>query len=285
LTTFRVLALVADPPTPGPGETTKLTALSYLPGVGVGEDLPGITYKWSWCPFPGTANDGYQCRVTQAQVDMLGGAASLTPLDLGTGSSASLANSVDPALLTQLCAGVPGQPRLIECDGGFPVQVKVVMTTATDSITAVVNVRFRYNGTMTPNARPYIEGLAAEIGKVDVPIGLEPAALLPRDKESIVKAFAPESISESYLGLDDNLQPKQVRERLVFTWFVETGDMDEDHTGFVEGGSLVKNLRNKWIPAPTDKFAPRVARLVVVVRDNRGGVGWRDGFVYLSEKP
>jgi hypothetical protein len=284
LTSFRVLALVADPPTPGPGETTKITALSYLPGVGVGEDLPGITYSWSWCPFPGSANSGYPCQVTQEQLTMLGGGAAVPPLELGTGSSAMLTHAINPAVLTQACAGVPGQPRLIECDGGFPVQVKVTATTATESITAVVTVRLRF-GDIAPNQRPYIEGLAAELAKVDVPIGAEPLAVLARDKENIIKAETPETTSESYLGVGDDLQPKMVRESLTFTWFVENGTTDEDKTGFIEGVSLAKNLRNKWTPAVVKDFPASVARLVVVVQDNRGGVGWRDGFVTLSEKP
>lgn len=289
LTGFRVLAIVADPPTPAPQESTTLSALSYLPEAGVGTDLPGITYEWSWCPFPGTQNAGHPCDITPEQVTQLAAAGiNLPPLNLGTGPTAKLVNSVDPAALAQLCKGVPGieAPVALDCQGGFPVQVKLTARTASDAIVTVAEVRLRFDPASTANTPPKVEGLSAVINDVEIPIGPQPMATLPRNKDTVIKAVVSPAASEAYMGRDDNMQPALLHERLSFTWFVETGDTDQERTGYLEGaGTLERNLRNKWNPGLSKDYPKNQARLVVVARDNRGGVGWRDGLVLLEAQP
>src|SRR5215468_7553226 len=90
----RVLALRSDPVAPYTDETTTLSAYVYLP--------PGAAVTdraWSWCPAPGSANDGYPCLVTEAQ---LGGA--VPAFDLGHGETASFKNSIAPEALRQICS-------------------------------------------------------------------------------------------------------------------------------------------------------------------------------------
>jgi hypothetical protein len=288
LTGFRVLAIVSDPPTPATGETTTLSALAYLPEAGVGTDLPGVTYEWSWCPFPGAQNDGYPCQVTPEQVAGLAAAGiTLPPFDLGSASTAKLSNTVPPAAFTQLCAGVPGAPVAPDCTGGFPVQVKLTARTATDTIVTVSEVRLRFDAASTPNTPPSVDALSAVINGVEVPVGPQPMATLPRNKETVIKMVVPAAASEPYMGRDDNLQPALLHERLTFTWYVETGDTDQERTGYLEGGSgtLERNLRNKWTPGLSKDYPKNQARLVVVARDNRGGVGWREGLVLLEATP
>jgi hypothetical protein len=289
LTGFRVLAVVATPSTPGPQEATTLSALAYLPDVGVGIDLPGITYEWSWCPFPGNQNAGYECQVTADQIAQLAAAGiNLPPLNLGTGAKATLTNTVDPAALARLCAGVPGTGAGLapDCVGGFPVQIKVTARTATDAIVAVSEIRLRFDPATSANTAPTVDGLAAVINDVDIPIGPVPMATLPRNKDTVIKAMVSPAASEPYLGRDDNMQPAMLRERLSFTWFVETGDTESERTGYLEGaGTLERNLRNKWNPGLSKDYPKNQARLVVVARDNRGGVGWHDGLVLLEALP
>jgi hypothetical protein len=298
LNSLRVLAVVADPPTPGPGETATLSALIYTPEAGAAESpATGVTYAWSWCPFPGSANDGYPCQVTQAQLAMLATGTPLPPLDLGSTPTVSLANAVNPAVLAQLCAGVPGAPQVLDCTGGFPVQVKVVVTSPTDTITTVTSLRLRFDAATTANQRPTVDGLIAELPAADPAIttptvqpidpetpGQVPAVTLTRDKETVIKAIIPATVIETYLGRDDDLNPAMVSEHLTLTWFVESGDTDDDRTSFVAGGigTLDKTLKNKWKPGLTKDYAPTTSRIVVVARDNRGGVAWRSGIVALG---
>jgi hypothetical protein len=298
LTTFRVLALVADPPTPGSGETANVSALVYTPELGATESPAGLSYQWSWCPFPGSPNDGYPCQVTQAQLAMLGTAGmALPPLDLGSAPTVTFPNAVNPAVLAQLCAGVPGAPQVLDCTGGFPVQVKVKVTTATDEITSVTTLRLRFDPGTAANKRPVIDGLVAEIANPDpavttptivpvdaaVPRPAQFAASLPRGKETVIKAQLQPTVIESYAGLDDNMNPAMVDERLTLAWFIESGDTKFSHTSTVEGvAGLERALSNKWKPARTKDYARDTALIVVVARDNRGGVGWRSGVVALA---
>lgn len=298
LNSLRVLAIAADPPIPPPGQTTTLSALVYVPEQGASEAPAGVSYAWSWCPFPGSAADNYSCQITQEQLAMLGAAgAALPPLDLGTGLTASLPNAVDPQILVQLCKGVPGAPQVLDCAEGFPVQIKLRIKTATDEIVSVSTVRLPLPDT-APNQRPVIDGLLAEFDrkivngdgtmamdvKEQLPIASDGQVTLPRNQDTVIKAVVAPSQIESYMGRDDDLNPALVRERLTLTWFVESGETASSRTGYVEGGApLERALRNKWKPGLLKDYAPTTARLIVVVRDNRGGVGWRSGVVTLTE--
>jgi hypothetical protein len=48
---------------------------------------------------------------------------------------------------------------------------------------------------------------------------------------------------------------------------------------------LERALTNKWEPASTKDYPRDTARVVVVIRDHRGGVGWRSAIVRLGETP
>jgi hypothetical protein len=305
LTSTRVLAIAAEPPAPGPGETTTIRAFSYIPEVGAGFDLPGVTYNWSWCPFP--PPEGAPCEVTPEQIAMLAQAGiTLPPLDLGQASSAQFTHSIPVEALAQICAGVPGSPPLLDCQGGFPIQIRVTMTftgptvspTGTDQIVTVSTVRLRFSAKHEPNVSPVIEGLQAERGGFIFPIGVEPAALLPRDAETVIRALVPESSIEVYTGINPkDLTEAQRRERIDLSWFVETGNTDSERTSYVQGEmdpkvmpviepqKLVFATDNKWTPGKVEDYAKNLARIIVIVRDNRGGVAVRDGFVNLEEGP
>jgi hypothetical protein len=285
LNSLRVLAIRSEPPAPAPGETTTLSALVFTPVQGT-----AVTYAWSWCPFAGSANQGYPCQVTAEQAAMLAGAGVTLPgFDLGTGESAQLANAIDPAILARLCAGQPGVPELPDCEGGFPVQVRLVVTGAGESVTSVRQLRLRFDPTTPPNTNPHIDGLAATIMNVDQSIGDMPTITLPRDEETVIKAQVPLEVSEMYRGKDDDDQIADVRERLIFSWFIESGDTDNPQTSFIQTKTtmipLERASRAKWTPAKTKDYPAATSRLIVVLRDNRGGVAWRSGIVSLGATP
>lgn len=296
LTTLRVLAVRSEPAVPAPGETATLSALVYTPPAdpqapaGSGLD-PTLSYAWSWCPFPGPAAQGYPCLVTSAEVQMVT-AGTAPDFDLGSGPTAALPHTIDPGLLERnLCLGMGGQPPL-DCTGGVPVQIKLV--TKTDSypkgVTTVYTMRLGLLGT-DANANPAISELAAlqpsDGGGSSLPVDAtnSQAVTLIRDVENPLRLdpSLPDQ-SETYLGTDDSGAPAMVRERLFVTWFVETGDTKDPSTGLIVGSSDPQVfLDNTWTPAVVKKYPRTTARIVLVIRDNRAGVGWFEGLVNLAE--
>jgi hypothetical protein len=94
-------------------------------------------------------------------------------------------------------------------------------------------------------------------------------------------------------------------ERLSFAWFIETGDLGSeglggrrtgylpdisDPNGAVPDGGLdttifEQGISNTWtLPLSTD-YPPQTSRIIVVVRDSRGGVTWTSGVATLQDKP
>jgi hypothetical protein len=291
INTLRVLAIKAEPASPGPGETTTLSTLIFTPPALMGDGGPApVTYQWSWCPLPGSANQGYPCSVSEAELQSMAMQAGIAVprYDLGTGATAMLTHGLNPLLLQQICAGIEGLPQTIDCEGGFPVQVKLVVKAGGDEVVAVRTLRLRF-GTSEANANPRIDGLAIRLPEtmVDLPIGETPEVTVPRAVASLLKASVPlELVAERYTGKDENMQVAMLREQLTLTWFVETGDTDEERTRWVEGGFRPeKTFENEWTPERVKDYAPGTSRVVVVIRDNRGGVDWLGAAVRLEATP
>jgi hypothetical protein len=282
LTSLRVLAIRSEPPLPGPGETASLSALVYSPA-----DDPPVSYEWSWCPLTGPADQGYPCLVTGEQIAQLEQAGvSLPPFDLGTGPTATLPHAINPLVLAELCAGAAGLPQLPACEGGFPVQVRFTVRSAASAVTAVRQLRLRFQPDAEPNQNPSIEGLMARQDGAFVPMAPQAPLTLPRDEETLIRAVVTESASEEYAGKDNDQQPARVREQLVLTWFVESGDTRSEHTSFIFGQVPLDSFReNRWTPARTKKYPAPQSRVIVVLRDSRGGVSWTEGAANLGEDP
>lgn len=294
LTALRALAIRSNPPTPGPGETATLDALIYTP------DGAPVTHAWSWCPLPGPASAGYPCQVTDQELAMLAGGGTLPPLDLGTAPTATLAHSFDPQILAQACARVAGEAEgLLNCNGGFPIQVRLTVTSGGDTVDTVTTLRLRFDPADAPNDNPSISTISAvpengpEQTIKDDPIvtpivdalvpPVNPIVTLPRDEETPLVITPAGELAQPYNGPNDEGERVDQTERLRISWFVETGSTKSDQTSFnIERGPLAQALRNEWTPALTKDYAKETARIFVVVRDNRGGVGWRSGIVLLG---
>jgi hypothetical protein len=289
LTSLRVLAVQSEPAAPFSGETGTLSALVFTP-----TDDPSLTYAWSWCPFPGASNNGYPCLVDEATLDAAATAFGVAPppaYDLGTAPTAQLPNSLDPSVLAAACAGMlPGQPAKPDCTNGFPIQVKLTVTTATDQVITIATIDWRFDAAVPPNANPVISGLTATLGGVVQPITdplTDPPGLtFPRDVATPIGALVTPDAAEVYAGLDDNGNPATLTERLFLTWFVESGDTDNQRTSFISGSTNFDDLLdNTWTPAATKDYPGATARLFVVIHDSRGGVGWQSGAVNLEGSP
>lgn len=282
LTALRVLAIAAEPAAPTTGETSTIGALVYTPP---GESV--TSWQWSWCPFAGPANEGYPCLIDEDDLAALGGGGNVPSFDLGSAETASFESSIDPAILAAVCEGTPGQPSVVDCAGGFPVQLRLGVQSGAAQITAVREFRLRFAPEHEPNANPAIDGLVAVIGGAEQPVGDAPDTTLARGEETVIRTRIAPEVSESYTAIDEDTgQPATVRERLIVSWFVETGDLDDERTTFIDGvTTLDQALENTWEPDLTDEFERDTADLFVVVRDARGGTSWRRGTVALGAAP
>ncbi|HUS63338.1 MAG TPA: hypothetical protein VMZ28_02305 [Kofleriaceae bacterium] len=283
LASLRVLAVQSEPVAPLTGETTTLTPFTYAP--------PGVeieSYRWEWCPFPGSSAEGSPCLVTEEEARDLAGAAADTipPFDLGDDPTATFENSIDDDLLAALCDGAAQVPALADCQGGFPVQVKLTVRTADEEVVTVRTLRLRFDPDSEPNANPTIEGLTAEVDGEEVELDEAAEVALPRRTETTIHAQVPEDASEPYTRLDDQGEPEARRERLILTWFVESGDTSDERTVFIDDSvSLEDATENEWEPAGEDDYPEEESLLIVVVRDGREGVTWGRAAALLEPDP
>jgi hypothetical protein len=281
---LRVLAIQGEPAAPAFGEETVLTPLLYLPA---GHQV--TRRAWSWCPFPGPASAGSPCLLDEAEAGALAAAAGaeLPPYDLGDGDTARFEHTLDPGLLASLCAGAADPPSLLRCDGGFPIQIRLVVDSdAGQVVTAVRRLRLRFDESHPPNQNPVIAGLTAMVGSEEVLLGEEPAPDLPREQETEIRARVPAEVAERYRAVDPEGEEMERVERLVLTWFVDSGDTESERTSFIDGVvELEDALGNRWEPAAQEDYPADRARLTVVLRDEREGVTWSTGAVALAVAP
>jgi hypothetical protein len=77
--------------------------------------------------------------------------------------------------------------------------------------------------------------------------------------------------AESYLWANPDLRVVQARrEGIVASWFASSGAFAEEQTGRTETDEDGVDTTNVWIAPDT----PGIVHLWIVVRDDRGGVGW-----------
>ena len=293
----RVLAIRSDPATPAPGETTMLSAETYTPN-GV-----RLFYDWSWCPI--ALAPGVPCPVTDQQVSDLVG----MPVSLHLGSDPSQAtvpfvHDIPVDRLELFCGPMSPLPA-IDCTDGYPIQLRLVVCTESDasrcndvahSVEAVRPMRLRFRPGDQANANPTITGLHALLmdgmDPADLTNALSPPTLI-RHKETVITAdINPDQDAEMYQGLDDDSQPATVSERLFLSWFVESGDTDHQRTAYIKDQVTVEAAtRIKWTPAlqKDEKNSLRAdhnkAQVVVIIRDDRDGVGFARGAVTLEPTP
>ena len=76
------------------------------------------------------------------------------------------------------------------------------------------------------------------------------------------------------------------RERLIFTWFIESGDTSSERTVFIDDAVALEDASEvEWEPDREDDFPGRVSALILVLRDEREGVSWRLVTAGLEDSP
>jgi hypothetical protein len=72
----------------------------------------------------------------------------------------------------------------------------------------------------------------------------------------------------------------------VLTWFVESGDTQDQNTTFIDGViPLAEATTNGWTPDSEARYPVDTAELIVVIRDGRNGVAWTSGLAHLAQTP
>ena len=89
--------------------------------------------------------------------------------------------------------------------------------------------------------------------------------------------------AEPFTTVDETGATVEDTERLIVSWFVESGDTRTQRTSFIAGEIPIDVTReNFWEPAREDEYARDTSAVYVVIRDSRGGVGWTSGLVTLA---
>lgn len=283
LTKLRVLALQAGPVNPAQGETTTITPLVYSPSDAA------LGFAWSWCPLLGQPNDGYVCPISQDDAGAMlaadGVTAALPPFDLGSAAAASFTNPFAPDRLAALCeAGFDGEA--LDCKNGFPIRVSVRVSQGADTQVATTVVRLPVEAGAVSNANPVLGALSVELPSGTQALDDAGSVQVPRLQHSPLHVAVDDSQAETYAGRGLDGGPATLRETLLFSWFAELGEFHDDRTLFIDGvESLAGATADSWTPPATREDARTAARLIVVVRDDRGGVGWTTATASLEPTP
>jgi len=283
LTKLRVLALQAAPVNPAQGETTTLTPLVYSPSD------TAFDFAWSWCPLLGQPNDGYVCPIAYddaaAMLAAAGVTATLPPFDLGTGPAATFTNPFAPDLLAALCeAGFDGQA--LDCRNGFPIRVSVRVTQGPASQVATTVVRLPVAAGAPSNANPVLGALSVDLSAGTQVLDDAGSVQVPRLADSPLHVAVDDAQAETYVGRGLDGGAATLRETLLFSWFAELGDFHDNRTLFIDGvENLADATTDTWTPPAAREDARALSRLIVVVRDDRGGVGWTTATATLEPTP
>jgi hypothetical protein len=237
----------------------------------------------------GQANDGYLCPISYddatAMLAAAGVTTSLPAFDLGGGSSASFTNPFPPDVLAALCAGgFDGQP--VDCTNGFPIRVSVGVTQGAATQLGTTVVRLPITDSAVTNANPAPGALSVDLATGTLVLDDAGSVVVPRLQDDVLHVALDESQAETYAaaGLDGGTAT--VRETLLVSWFAEMGDFHDARTLFIDGlENLADVTADKWKPPATREDARPTSRVIVVVRDDRGGVGWTSATVSLEPTP
>jgi hypothetical protein len=131
-----------------------------------------------------------------------------------------------------------------------------------------------FQGRYHPNANPAFARLL--VGGLDLPAVVEGTApatahVAPGQSVGFEAVWTPES-RETFPVYDLTRQAiVDRREELTVSWFATGGEFDRDRTGTTEMDT-VSSITNSWV-APA---MPGVVHLWIVLRDNRGGLDFRE---------
>jgi hypothetical protein len=292
---LRVLAVRSEPADLRVGEAATLSALTFEP------EQRELEYAWSWCPSRREIADGGACRIEEVDLrvawDALNTGRELPPYDLGVGREAAFTNVFGADVLSPLCAALSAgeddaEQVLLSCLLGLEVSVSLSVRSAEEVVTAVkglVLLADEVDATeRNQNPSPTGEFLVRDVRDDRL---IEDGEPLVPEQEYALRLVLDESVSEPFLpsALPGAAIGERRRETLVMSWFATdgsfpTGDLFGDGDGPLGGGGGERTtfvdgqnefaalLENRWRLPRTPSSSETT--LVLVLRDERGGVGW-----------
>jgi hypothetical protein len=285
---FRVLALRASPPSLNGGESTTLDALTFVEG----EPVSSLRYRWSWCPARLPSTMGGDCALDEAAfARLLGLDGNDVDFDLGDQATAKFTYPGQAELYQVACENSASADDkgafVFSCEGGFPISIRADITYQEQTIRIQKEVRLLF-GDLPTNKNPELGALSFLRVNSDTapqPWPEETAAQLALGERYEVQVEVAEASAERFVPEATVVvpSPKERQESLYISWFVSSGEMDQDRTSFIENGvSLAKFGKNEWLLPKAGDEKRNAARMLLVLRDERGGVSWLSRTVELT---
>jgi hypothetical protein len=254
---LRLLAVIADTPALGGGESTTLTAVTWTPDG----SAPHISWAACLTPPPPATGSGIN---QDCYYDDRG--AVLQPLGEGAAVTVTM-----PAISDPLAFGLPDETN------GIYLPVRLVLTAGDERLVAFRRIRYFAGPPLDPNARnnnPRVTEVTAVPDK-DAPMDQETPVSDRREDNAVhagdeLHLRARAADEEPYVIYDGNpltTPPRPVNEILRIGWYATAGKLEETITGNDKPD-------NKWT---FDKHVPAAGtdiELWIVVQDDRGGAGY-----------
>lgn len=274
---LRVLAVRADTPWLRPGESTAIEPLI----VGEQSSPEPLSYRWRWCPLLGPNNLAFECLVTPELIaEQVNQDADISEdiYELGNSRNTQFRYNelLTPELVEEICLSIraigeiPTQVNLPECDGTFPISIRLDITDGEKILTVFKTIRLIYQDDIEPNSNPNISRYQSAEGiipgqdilqlRTDSIIRTE-TATLPFDRGFIIELVSQSDSSTNSQAIEDILtpeaqlerisefteEPRQViddngdvveviidtREQITVSWFSDTGSFDREREGFL----------------------------------------------------
>ena len=294
---LRILAIRATPPWIASGGSSTLDALVYSPNS-------EIQYEWSWCPLRGGSESQYACSLTaedfQKQLTAAGISDFQANYDLGTSTSAYFDYFGTTDTLTTLCYS-----KMITCPTeGLSISIGLTVKSGGKTARAFKEIYLMLDSTTTANANPVLgEIRIGAVGTSEENAGTVPAGSamvtlsygktyqlfveVPTESaESYSQAFS-QAVTQTVTQTSGGTYSRNVTETLTISWLVEGGTTAQTSTSYnqaVTTTSLETLGQNQWTLPSAGEFDHSEIKIIPVIRDNRGGVGWLERTFLLKSE-
>ncbi|MGH1341723.1 MAG: hypothetical protein ACRBN8_09245 [Nannocystales bacterium] len=285
----RVLAIQSDPPDLVLGEAAQVRALVHRPVEGRCDPSDIIEYSWSWCPL--RDGDGLECAIDEDTARDVwaaeGGNTEFLAYDLGSDPEPFVEHLISESVGEALCRAHAGSDgtAMAQCLERVGVSVRLTVRDCGDEDTAIWSLPLT-DAASNRNSNPDPSGtLSFRVAGGSDALG-DGEALL-RGENYVATAEFDIPIECSASGDEDPCQAELVsededprREELTTTWFFTHGSpFLEDVTQGAAG--LSTSVNGAALPDPRESYVVLenedhvgAARAYLLVRDERGGVGW-----------
>lgn len=308
---LRVMAIRSEPADLVFGESATLSALVYQP------ENASITYEWSWCPARSGSNDGYECAISEDELRAIWAGLN-TPVEfpgfsLGRDATAEFTHILSFEIKQALCSAWASsegadESAALMCLMGLQPSVQLIVRSDGEGIVSIKDLVLLDGGkggsANQRNANPEVS-TAIRLGRQVADNSsnesgsgpgrgsgddnakdyeeIEAGSTLEGNKRYKVIVGVDEDQAETFLpekkeGLEP---PTERKESLFLTWFVTMGSA-EKRTSFIDGHTDFKDLLDNYWELPHTPLVNQ-AKLFLVLRDERGGVGWTEHVFDVTE--